>query len=93
MGHRLELEEIERAMAAIDGVERCCCTFDERKSRLKGFYIGAIEKDALYAAMKERMPEFMIPGVLRRVDEMPLTKNGKIDRRRLEEIAGGKKNG
>ena len=93
MGHRIELEEIERAMAAIDGVERCCCTFDERKSRLKGFYIGAIEKDALYAAMKERMPEFMIPGVLRRVDEMPLTKNGKIDRRKLEEIAGGKKNG
>ena len=43
--------------------------------------------------MKDRMPEFMIPGVLRRVDEMPLTKNGKIDRRRLEEIAGGKKNG
>ena len=93
MGHRIELEEIERAMAAIDGVERCCCTFDERKSRLKGFYIGAIEKDALYVAMKERMPEFMIPGVLRRVDEMPLTKNGKIDRRKLEENAGGKKNG
>lgn len=93
MGHRIELEEIERAMAAIDGVERCCCTFDEKKSRLKGFYIGTIEKDQLFAAMKERMPEFMIPGVLRKVDDMPLTKNGKIDRRRLEEIAGGKKNG
>ncbi len=91
MGHRIELEEIERAMAAINGVERCCCTFDEKKSRLKGFYVGTIEKDQLYAAMKERMPEFMIPGVLRRVDDMPLTKNGKIDRRKLEEIAGGKR--
>ncbi len=30
MGHRIELEEIEHAMAAIDGVERCVCVFDEK---------------------------------------------------------------
>ena len=33
----------------------------------------------------------MIPGVIRRVDEMPLTKNGKIDRKKLAEIAGGRR--
>lgn len=92
MGHRIELEEIERAMGAIDGVERCCCLFDEKKSRLKGFYIGSIEKDELHLEMKEKLPAFMIPGMIRKVDEMPLTKNGKIDRKKLEESAGARKN-
>ena len=90
MGHRIELEEIERAMGAIDGVERCCCLFDEKKSRLKGFYVGSIEKDKLHFEMKEKLPSFMIPGILRRVDEMPLNKNGKIDRKKLEESVGTK---
>lgn len=84
MGHRIELEEIEREMAAIDGVERCCCVFDEKKSRLKGFYVGSIEKNDLHAAMKAKLPDFMIPGILRQVEMMPLTKNGKIDRKALD---------
>lgn len=90
LGHRIELEEIERAMSAIDGVERCCCVFDHEKSRLKGFYIGSIEKDELFARMKAELPIFMVPGYMRRVDEIPLTKNGKIDRKKLNEMYGGK---
>ena len=91
MGHRIELEEIEREMAAIDGVERCCCLFDEKRSRLKGFYVGAIEKDALHAAMRRALPEFMVPGLLRQVESMPLTKNGKIDRKALAELTDRKR--
>lgn len=90
MGHRIELEEIEQAMSAIDGVERCFCLFDEEKSRLKGFYVGQIEKNTLHTIMKETMPIFMIPGYLRKLDEMPLTKNGKIDRKRAVEMIGGR---
>ena len=91
MGHRIELEEIERAMNAIDGVERACCLFDEKRSRLKGFYVGTIDKDTLHASMKKDMPAFMVPGILRQVEAMPLTKNGKIDRKALAELAGGRK--
>lgn len=90
MGHRIELEEIEREMAAMDGVERCCCLFDEKRSRLKGFYVGTVDKETLYTAMREKLPAFMVPGILRQVDRMPLTKNGKIDRKKLEELAGGR---
>ena len=90
MGHRIELEEIEREMAKVPGVERCCCVFDEKRSRLRGFYVGSVEKDALHAAMKGRLPDYMIPGILRRVEEMPLTKNGKIDRKALSEMTGGR---
>lgn len=88
MGHRIELEEIEREMAAIDGVERCCCVFDEKRSRLKGFYVGTLDKEQLHAAMKQNLPAFMVPGILRQVEAMPLTKNGKIDRKQLAEMGG-----
>ncbi len=93
MGHRIELEEIERAMSAIDGVERCFCMFDERKQRLKGYYVGTIEKAELHNVMKASLPEFMIPGFIRKVDEILLTKNGKIDRKKTAELIGGAKNG
>ncbi len=90
MGHRIELEETERAASAIDGVERFCCVFDEKHSRLKGFYIGSLEKNELHAQLKKELPAFMVPGTLYRLDEMPLTKNGKTDRKKLAEISGEK---
>lgn len=57
----------------------------------RAFFVGSIEKDELAASMSRDLPAFMIPGVIRRVDEMPLTKNGKIDRKKLAEIAGGRR--
>ncbi len=83
MGHRIELEEIELAISAISGIERCCCVFDEQKQKLYGFYIGEIDKKELHSRLRERLPIFMVPGILRCVDEFPLTKNGKVDRKRL----------
>ena len=83
MGHRIELEEIERAISNINGIERCCCLFDAEKSKLYGFYVGPLEKRELHTALKESLPEFMIPGALRKLEKMPLTPNGKIDRKEL----------
>lgn len=91
MGHRIEIEEIEKAMEAAPEVERACCVFDEKKSKLYGFYIGNIDKKELHNKMKDTLPIFMIPGALRQVEEMPLTKNGKIDRKKLLETAGGRR--
>lgn len=91
MGHRIELEEIEREMAAMDGVERCCCLFDEKRSRLKGFYVGTAERAELITALQAKLPAFMIPGTIYQIDAMPLTKNGKIDRKALGELAGGRR--
>lgn len=91
MGHRIEIEEIEKAMEDCDEVKRACCVFDEKKSKLYGFYIGDIDKKELHKKMKETLPIFMVPGALRQVEEMPLTKNGKIDRKLLLETAGGRR--
>ena len=40
--------------------------------------------------MKAKVPEFMIPNVFMQVDDMPLTKNGKIDRNALKEMYANK---
>lgn len=90
MGHRIELEEIEKAINNINGVERCCCIFDDEKSKLYGFYVGLPEKRELHTALKEKLPEFMIPGALRKLEEMPLTPNGKIDRKTLMSVVKSK---
>ena len=91
MGHRIELEEIEKAMSQIEGVDRCFCIFEKEKERLKGYYVGTIEKTELYAVMKQSLPVFMIPGYLRKMEMMPMTKNGKIDRQAAVLLAEGKK--
>ena len=87
MGHRIELEEIERAAAALHGVTQCCCVFDTQKSRLHGFYTGAAESAAVFTELSGRLPAFMLPRTLERIEQMPLTKNGKADRARLLAMA------
>lgn len=83
MGHRIELEEIELAINNIDGIERSSVIFYEEKSKLYGFYIGDVDKRELHRILSERLPVFMVPGILERVEEFPLTKNGKTDKRKL----------
>ena len=92
MGHRIELEEIDTALNSLSGIERACTFFDEKKNRVVAFYVGIEDKRALIDEMKTKVPEFMVPNVFMQVEEMPLTKNGKIDRNYLKEMYqnGGK---
>ena len=85
MGHRIELGEIETAFQALDGISRVCCIYDEPNTKIIGFYVGELEAKEIIERLTERLPRFMIPNVFRQVDEMPLTKNGKIDRKCLME--------
>ena len=74
-----------------DGVVRCCSIFDEEKSKLYGFYIGDISKGDLRTKLKETLPVFMIPTLIIQLEEFPLNKNGKIDRKKLIEMKEEKK--
>ena len=91
MGHRIELEEIERAIEKIDGVERSCCIFNEQKGKINGFYVGNTEKTEIITNLKENLPVFMVPNTLTKIDKFPITKNGKIDRKELAQMIGGNK--
>lgn len=85
LGHRIELEEIDKALMEYGGVVRSCTIFDEKKSKLYGFYIGGISKKELHSKLREVLPVYMIPTVLIPLEEFPMTSNGKIDRKKLME--------
>ena len=83
MGHRIELEEIEANINAVPGVIRSCCLFDEGKNKIVAFYVGTPDKLEIINDMKKRLPKYMIPNLFYKRENMPLTKNGKIDRKQL----------
>ena len=80
MGHRIELGEIEVAAMATEGVTRACCIYEPDKKKLILFYTGDKDKKELQAHLKEDLPPYMIPSTVKALKEMPVNKNGKIDR-------------
>ena len=84
MGHRIELGEIEAVANWHEDVSGACALYDGEKKRITLFYTGNVESHALSAYLKEKLPRYMLPQILRRLDEMPLTPNGKIDRNLLK---------
>ena len=90
MGHRIELEEIERAVSNLPGVHRCCCVFHSEKHRLYAFYQGELTSKELRLQLLPTLPPYMIPNVFRQVDQFPMNKNGKIDRTLLMKGAGSR---
>jgi acyl-coenzyme A synthetase/AMP-(fatty) acid ligase len=83
MGHRIELGEIEAAAMKTDGVSSACCLYDAGKKQIVLFYVGAPEKNDLAEALKAYLPRYMLPAICEKLDRMPLTPNGKKDRKTL----------
>lgn len=86
MGHRIELEEIERGINAVEGVERSICSYDEKRQRITAYYSGDKDKKSLHLELKEILPVYMVPNKFAHVSEFMLNKNGKIDRKVLTEL-------
>ena len=83
MGHRIELGDIEAAVNTCPGVTGSCCVYDEEKQKITLFYSG--EASDLRAYLKDKLPRYMLPHHTVRLDTMPLTPNGKIDRNLLKQ--------
>ncbi|MCV7398504.1 amino acid adenylation domain-containing protein [Mycobacterium paraseoulense] len=80
-GHRIELGEIRAALTGFEGVEQAAVI--AREGRLVGYVTGAVDPDAIRAALAERLPAYMVPAAVIRLDAIPLTLNGKLDKRAL----------
>lgn len=86
MGYRIELGEIESAGMAVSGIERVCCVYTDNRIRM--YYEGALEEQAFKEQLKGRLPDYMVPEKLVKMDKLPLNANGKIDRVLLKNYQG-----
>jgi acyl-coenzyme A synthetase/AMP-(fatty) acid ligase len=86
MGHRIELGEIEVNVNMLEGVKLSGCIYDDEKGKIVVYYVGDITDKELTIALKEKLPRYMVPNRIIKLDNMPLTANGKIDRVTLKRM-------
>jgi amino acid adenylation domain-containing protein len=87
-GFRIELEEVASVLAKHPGVAEAVVLARPAEGRLVAYVVAAeLEPAALQEFLRERLPAPMVPAVFARLEEMPRTPNGKIDRRALAVIA------
>ena len=88
MGHRIELGEIETAALSMDKIEKCCCLYDSKKSRIILFVQPSdpvdIQMQEIRAYLREKLSEYMLPHRVKIFEKLPLNRNGKIDRAMLQ---------
>ncbi len=85
-GYRLELGELRAALAAEDGVEQAVVIVREDRpgdKRLVGYITGTADPARVRSALAERLPSYAIPAAVVVLEALPLTVNGKLDRRAL----------
>ena len=96
-GFRIELGEIEHVALATGAVREAVVLLAGSSDADRRLVIvvsapgsGAEDrelKDTLDRAFRENLPEYMVPSVFLRRDDMPLSANGKIDRKALQAMA------
>ena len=84
MGHRIELGEIEAAANAVAGITSAIAFHDPKKDKIHMCYVSEnVDENALTEILKDKLQRYMIPNVMHKMDEMPLTLSGKADRVKL----------
>ncbi|MEP6583183.1 MAG: amino acid adenylation domain-containing protein, partial [Ginsengibacter sp.] len=87
-GHRIELGEIENALLQSGKVNHAAVhTIDDSKQEkiLVGYIVseGQLNKDELMSHLRMKLPDYMVPSIWIKMERLPLTSNGKINKKAL----------
>lgn len=86
-GKRIELSGIESALRRIDGIKSALVIYIKKMEQLAAFYIGdsELKVDMLKDYLVQELASYMVPKYFIPLSVIPLTVNGKPDRKLLEE--------
>ncbi len=98
-GYRIELSDIENNLLKLGGVEQACVVPSLREGRVNQLHAFVVVKERteendrkeaarLKTELGALLPEYMIPRKIHFVSQIPMTPNGKADRRALKEMLG-----
>ncbi|NOU17174.1 MAG: amino acid adenylation domain-containing protein [Bacteroidales bacterium] len=86
-GYRIELGEVESAILRSDAIRECVVIAreDNGEKHLCAYVVckGGLDQQALRDQLGRLLPDYMIPSYFVTLDELPLTANGKINRKAL----------
>jgi glycopeptidolipid biosynthesis protein len=85
-GYRIELGEISSALTDLDGVDQAAVIAREDRPgnrQLVGYITGTADPAEIRAALADRLPAYMVPAAVVVLPAIPLTANGKLDKRAL----------
>ncbi len=91
-GYRIELDDIEHNINLIDGVIDCAVIAKYSDNfivkTIKAFIVVNNNQDATYIKneLEKLIPIYMIPKTIKIIDKLPINRNGKIDRKALNEL-------
>ncbi|WP_405610702.1 non-ribosomal peptide synthetase [Streptomyces sp. NBC_01508] len=87
-GFRVELGEVEAALASVERVNGAAVLAVEENGvkSLRGYYLsdGGLSPDTVRRALTDKVAGYLVPALLVPVGKFPLNKSGKVDRRLLE---------
>ncbi|AOS63786.1 non-ribosomal peptide synthetase [Actinoalloteichus hymeniacidonis] len=92
-GYRIELEEVERALAGVPGIAACAAAVqrEDHRAHLVAHYVpagpGPGSATTIQAALAALLPPPAIPVVFAETQALPLNPNGKLDRAALPKLA------
>jgi acyl-coenzyme A synthetase/AMP-(fatty) acid ligase len=89
-GYRIELSEVEAVIARHPRVVAAAVAVREPspgQPLLVAYVVGDVDEDALRAFAATQLPDYMLPARVVRVTQLPLSANGKIDRRALPPLS------
>ncbi|HLK98248.1 MAG TPA: AMP-binding protein, partial [Hymenobacter sp.] len=91
-GYRIELGEIESVLQRAPGVKQCAVTASANEGgsrKLVGYVVGEgpHQAQAWQTYLKEKLPDYMVPAVIVEINQLPLTSNGKVDKKALPDPA------
>jgi amino acid adenylation domain-containing protein/non-ribosomal peptide synthase protein (TIGR01720 family) len=92
-GYRIELGEIENALEQFEGVSQAVVvakgTTDNKSLIAYILPDGTFDRQAISTYLEGKLPDYMVPSLFIKIDKIPVTPNGKVDRKALPDPDAG----